>query len=203
MIDTLLLATNNANKVLEVRRILPSHLVRKLVTPKDYGQSLHTLEDGKNFQENAIKKAEDGCRALGLPCIADDSGLCVDALDGAPGIYSARFAGEEASDEDRTNLVLSEMEKFPKNRSARYICALALAVPGKDTICFEASFEGSIGFTKIGSNGFGYDPIFIPQGMDKTVAQLTDKEKDVLSHRGKALRLLLDYLTKQDQATLK
>ena len=194
MIETLLLATGNPHKVREVRRILPESLVRHIVTPRDLGKTLHTVEDGNTFAENAVKKAEDGMHTFGVPCLADDSGLCVDALDGAPGIFSARFAGEEATDEERTDRILELMQEHSSDRSARYICVMALAIPGQETVCFEGRCEGTIGFEKIGTEGFGYDPIFIPENMTETFAQITGEEKDLLSHRGKALRMLLHAL---------
>lgn len=152
-------------------------------------------ETGNTFQENAQLKAEQICTFLDTPVIADDSGLAIDALNGRPGIYSARYAGENKSDQDNIEKVLEELKGIPEDkRTARFVCVLALARPNDQTIYRTGTCEGTIAYTTIGTNGFGYDPIFIPEGYTKTMAQLTAQEKNTISHRSHAIKQLKLWL---------
>ena len=158
-------------------------------TAAELGFTQDIEETGTTFAENSALKATTVCKALGIPAIADDSGLCVDALGGAPGVYSARYAGEHGDDTANMNKLLDDMFDVPgRKRTARYICVITLAMPDGRTLVTEGKCEGIIGQNPKGNNGFGYDPIF-KVGM-KTMAQLDDAKKDAISHRGNALRKL-------------
>lgn len=180
------IATHNAHKLIELKRILEP-LGIEAVTDRDLGLELPEVEEtGTTFAENAHLKAASACEFTGLPAIADDSGLVVDALDGRPGVYSARYGGEEATDDDRNVLLLGEMKDVPKGqRSARFISAVCCVFPNGDVIRTEGAFEGEIAYAPAGGNGFGYDPIFLVG--DRTSAEMSPAEKDAVSHRGKAL----------------
>ena len=153
------------------------------------------VEDGKTFDENAYKKASFVSRVLGLPALADDSGLVVEALDGAPGIYSARYAGDDASDIQRCTKLLAEM-KGKTNRRAAFECVISIAVPSGAALTYEARCEGLLLETPAGENGFGYDPVFYYPPLKKTFAELTREQKSRISHRGKALGELKDEFDK-------
>jgi XTP/dITP diphosphohydrolase len=181
----LLAATNNKGKIKEIREILSS-LGITVVTPQEAGFSLEVEETGATFEENAALKARAWSKASGMPSLADDSGLCVDALDGRPGVLSARFAGEGASDEDNIALLLERL-KGREQRTARFVCVAALALPGGEVVSAEGRYEGVIIDTPTGSEGFGYDPIFFDPLMGKTLAQMTPDEKNARSHRRQAL----------------
>lgn len=193
------IATHNAHKLIELQRILEP-LGIEAITDRDLDTSLPEVEEtGTTFAENAFLKAESACRFTGLPAIADDSGLVVDALNGRPGVYSARYGGEGATDEDRNVLLLGEMKDVPEDqRQARFVSAVCCVFPNGDVLRAEGTFEGKIGYAPAGANGFGYDPIFVVG--DRTSAQMTPAEKDAVSHRGKALtafsRDLQKYLEK-------
>ncbi|MFD1850127.1 XTP/dITP diphosphatase [Oceanobacillus bengalensis] len=145
-------------------------------------------ETGKTFEENAALKAEGISRYLDIPVLADDSGLIIDALDGRPGVYSARYAGEDKDDKANMAKVLEELKNTPMDkRTARFICMLAIAIPGKETLFRTGYCEGRIAFEEMGVNGFGYDPIFIPEGYSKTLAELLPEEKNQISHRKNAI----------------
>jgi XTP/dITP diphosphohydrolase len=161
----------------------------------DFGPIPPVVEDGETFDENAYKKASFVSRALGLPALADDSGLVVEALDGAPGVCSARYAGENASDAQRCAKLLAAM-KGKTNRRAAFNCVISIAVPTGPALTYEASCEGLILETPVGENGFGYDPIFYYPPFKKTFAELTRQQKSRVSHRGKALRELKDEFDK-------
>ncbi len=182
------IATHNAHKLIELKRILEP-LGIEAVTDRDLGLELPEVDEtGTTFAENAYLKAASACEFTGLPAIADDSGLVVDALDGRPGVYSARYGGEEATDDDRNVLLLGEMENVPKGqRSARFISAVCCVFPNGDVLRSEGAFEGEIAYAPAGENGFGYDPIFLVG--DRTSAEMTPAEKDAVSHRGKALAI--------------
>ncbi|MGY0693153.1 XTP/dITP diphosphatase [Virgibacillus sp. FSP13] len=154
-------------------------------------------ETGTTFEENAALKAETIATRMESPVLADDSGLIIDALDGRPGIYSARYAGLEKNDQANVNKVLEELENVPLNqRCARFICVLAIARPNQQTTFYKGICEGKIALSPKGSHGFGYDPIFIPDGYENTMAQLTPDEKNKISHRKKAIsQLELEFLT--------
>ena len=185
-----LAATGNKGKIREFSEIL-TPLGFEVVSPKDIGIDIDPEETGLTFAENALIKATAFMQASNMPVIADDSGLSVDFLNGAPGIYSARYA--EGSDADRCDKLLKNMADA-KDRKARFISAVSLVFPDGKTLQAEGSCEGEIAFSPIGENGFGYDPIFYIAEFDITVAQMSADEKNAISHRGKALRLLAEKL---------
>ena len=184
----LILASDNAHKLREFRELFRSMDV-ELLSKSEAGITAEVEETGTTFAENAYIKAEAVMRESGLPAIADDSGLCVDALGGEPGVYSARYTGRhEDSDEDRLWLVLKKLGDRT-DRSGRFVCALCCVFPNGDVIRTEAAMEGTILYAPRGENGFGYDPIFQPEGYSCSNSELTMEEKNAISHRGKALRL--------------
>ncbi len=182
----LVLATHNKGKTAEIRGLLKNHPV-EIRNLDDFGPIPPIAEDGATFEANAYKKASMTARYLGLPALADDSGLCVEALDGAPGIYSARYAGDDATDAQRSQKLLEALGDR-QNRKARFECVLCLAVPTGAALTYEAGCEGLITHRPSGTNGFGYDPIFFYPQLDKTFAELSREEKGRVSHRGKALQ---------------
>ena len=196
MVDlmTLVIATRNAGKAAEIRDLLEEFPVR-IKNIGDFGPIPEVEEDGHTFDDNAYKKASFAARVLGIPALADDSGLVVDALGGAPGVYSARYAGQNATDEQRYRKLLTEM-KGKTNRKAVFECVLSIAVPGGPALTYEGRCEGEIAEEPAGQNGFGYDPIFYYPALGKTFGQLTRDEKSHISHRGKALRELRDEFDK-------
>ncbi|MBL8765966.1 MAG: RdgB/HAM1 family non-canonical purine NTP pyrophosphatase [Planctomycetes bacterium] len=190
----LLLASNNAKKRAELVRILGGHGI-EVVVPADLGLALDPVEDGATFAENARKKALAFAAATPLPVLADDSGLAVDALDGAPGVRSARFAGEPSDDARNRRLLLERLADVPDaKRSARFVCALALAQEGKVLAEASGACEGRILSAERGHGGFGYDPLFLDPGSGLTFAELDSSRKDALSHRGRALTHLVESL---------
>lgn len=190
-----ILATNNMKKLAEMQRIL-SPLGINVVTAKMLGTTLEEVEeDGKTFEDNAKLKAVAACKQMNMPAIADDSGLCVDYLDGAPGIFSARFAGEHGNDEKNNDLLLEKLSSVPiEKRTAHYVCAICCEFPDGKEIIVRGECHGVIGFERDGNEGFGYDPLFLVDG--KSFGRYTAEEKDKISHRGKALRLLTKELEK-------
>lgn len=190
-----ILATNNMKKLAEMQRIL-SPLGINVVTAKMLGITLEDVEeDGEIFEDNAKIKARAACKETGMPAIADDSGLCVDYLDGAPGVYSARFAGEHGNDEKNNDLLLEKLNGVPmENRDAHYVCAICCTFPDGKEIVVRGECHGKIGFERDGHEGFGYDPLFLVDG--KSFGRYTAEEKDKISHRGNALRLLATELEK-------
>ena len=182
----IVIATRNKGKSGEIRKLLKEAPVT-IKDLNDFGPIPEAAEDGDSFDENAYQKSSLTARVLGLPALADDSGLCVEALDGAPGIYSARYAGENASDADNTAKLLKALEG-KKNRRAAFECVLSLAVPTGAALTYEARCEGEILHEPAGENGFGYDPVFYYPPLEKTFAQLSREEKSRVSHRGKAMR---------------
>jgi XTP/dITP diphosphohydrolase len=185
---TLVIATNNPGKTAEIRDMLENFPVN-IKNLADFGPIPPVVEDGDTFDDNAYKKSSFVSKILGLPALADDSGLVVDALGGAPGVYSARYAGENASDEQRYTKLLAEM-KGKTNRKAAFECVISIAVPAGPALTYEASCEGLIAEAPAGEGGFGYDPIFYYPPLKKTFGQLTRAEKSRVSHRGKALQEL-------------
>ena len=184
----LVLATRNQGKVREIGEILKDENGLELLSLCNYPDAPDVVEDGNTYEENAIKKASVLAEYTGHLTIADDSGLAVDALDGAPGVHSARYAGEEASDQDRIAKLLDALDTVPDDRrSARFICAVAIAEPLAQAQVVRGICEGCIIHTPRGKSGFGYDPIFVPVGYDKTFAELGDEIKNEISHRAKAL----------------
>lgn len=187
----LLLATRNAHKTREIQRILGPHFVVRDLSK--HPEIPEIEESGKSFEENAALKAMAASKKLPELVIADDSGLEVDALNGAPGIYSARYAGERATDQENNDKLLHELERAhagKDRRSARFRCVLALAREGRMLGTFEGVVEGTIVDSPQGHGGFGYDPLFLPTGLDKTFGELGPAEKDRLSHRASALEKL-------------
>lgn len=188
----LVLATRNKKKIDEIVRITHNLGVRVL-TLDDFPGCPEVEEDGTTFEENATKKAVTVAQFTGIASLADDSGLEVEALNGAPGVLSARYAGEEADDRKNVKALLREMQSLT-NRKARFVCCMALAYPGGAIRIFNGYAEGTIGTEPRGSNGFGYDPVFYPAGHTITFAEMRDREKDSLSHRGMALEKLSQHI---------
>ena len=190
----LVLATRNPGKTWEIEELLKGFPVE--IKNLDYfGPIPHIEEDGTTFDENAFKKASFTAKVLGLPALADDSGLEVEALGGAPGVYSARYAGPAATDEENNAKLLREMEG-KANRAAAFTCVISVAVPSGVALTYEGRCEGMITEAPVGEHGFGYDPVFYYPPMNKTFAQLSVEEKNRLSHRGKALEELRDEFDK-------
>lgn len=188
----LLIASGNAHKVAEIRDILGSAF-DEVLSMKDAGIVHETVEDGATFEQNARKKADELCALSGLASLADDSGLCVDALNGAPGIYSARYAGEHGNDGKNNEKLLSELRGVI-DRRAKYVCAMVIAFPDGRHVTAEGYMHGNILTAPRGNGGFGYDPLFCPDGYTRTVAELSPSEKNRISHRAAALHLLLARL---------
>ena len=180
------LATHNPGKLQEMGEILRD-LGVEVVSPAALGIPVDVEETGTTFLENALLKAKAICRAANLPAIADDSGLCVDALNGAPGVYSARYGGEGLDDRGRCMLLLNSM-RGATTRAAHFSCAVACVFPNGDTLTAEGRCDGSIAYAPLGDGGFGYDPVFLLPGTGKTFGQLSQEEKSAVSHRGKALK---------------
>ena len=186
------LATHNPGKIQEMQAIL-SQLGVEVVSPAELGVDVDVEETGETFAENAMLKAQAICAAAGLPAIADDSGLCVDALNGGPGVYSARYGGEELDDAGRTALLLQNM-RGQTTRAAHFACAIACAFPNGDTLTAEGRCDGAVAFAPMGQGGFGYDPVFLVPEKAKTFSQMTAEEKNEISHRGRALRTFSEKL---------
>lgn len=184
-VNYLIIASRNKGKTAEIRELLSGFPVT-IKNLDDFGPIPEVEEDGQTFDENAYKKASFAARVLGHPALADDSGLVVEALDGAPGVLSARYAGPDATNEQRFRKLLREMEGI-RNRKAAFECVISLAVPTGPALTYEGRCEGLIAESPVGTNGFGYDPIFFYPPFKKTFAQLTREEKGRVSHRGKAL----------------
>lgn len=198
----IMIATKNAGKVKEFNHLFENRGI-KVISLLDFPSIDDIEETGTTFAENAKIKAEAISSKFNIPVIADDSGLSVDYLKGRPGVYSARYAGEQKDDTANLNKVLAELEGVPGNqRTARFHCALALAIPGEETQFVEGTCEGTITEKPIGENGFGYDPIFYVGAKGKTMAQLSNDEKNEISHRGNALRKL-DKLIQDREEFLK
>ena len=190
-----ILASNNQKKLIEMQRIL-SPLGINVVTAKMLGKTLEdVVEDGDTFEANARIKANAACKEMNMPAIADDSGLCVDYLDGAPGIYSARFSGGHGDDEANNDLLLEKLDGVPmEKRGAKYVCAICCVFPDGREIVVRGECKGKIGFERDGHEGLGYDPLFLVDGI--AFGRYTAEEKDKISHRGNALRMLASELEK-------
>ena len=186
------LATHNPKKLKEMSEIL-SGLGVEVVSPGELGIDLDVEETGTTFAENAMLKAKAICEAAGIPAIADDSGLCVDALNGGPGVYSARYGGEGLDDAARYRLLLQNM-RGQTTRAAHFTSAIACVFPNGDTVTAEGSVDGTIAFAPMGEGGFGYDPVFFYPPMRKTFGQMSAEEKHAISHRGKALEVFAEKL---------
>ena len=188
----LILASNNNHKLIEIKAILGG-LFEEIVSMREAGIEHETVEDGSSFMENAVKKAKEIAQLSGCCALADDSGICVDALDGAPGIYSARFCGHHGDDEANNRLLLKKLEGR-EDRGAHYTCAIALVYPDGRQVCAEGYMYGQIGHEEEGENGFGYDPLFFLPEYGCTAAQLSPEQKNQISHRASALHALLEKL---------
>jgi XTP/dITP diphosphohydrolase len=190
----ILLATRNAAKLVELRRLAEGSGVEVLGLA-DVPEFPEAPETGATFAENALAKARDAATATGLPSVADDSGLAVDALNGMPGVLSARWSGRHGDDLANLNLLLGQVGDVPdERRGAAFVCAAALVVPGGAEEVVHGEWRGRIVRAPRGTNGFGYDPIFVPEGEQRTAAELSPEEKDADSHRGRAFRALLPHL---------
>lgn len=182
----ILLATNNEHKVAEIKKLLNIKGLR-LLSLSDFPEKFSVKEDGITFKQNALKKALSAAKKFKMPCLSDDSGLCVRALSGKPGVKSARFVRPPVTAQRLCEKLLLKMKNVPAGkRGAKFVCCVALAYPSGKAVTVEGDCQGSIGFAMKGARGFGYDPVFIPKGMDKTFAQISGKQKNLLSHRGKA-----------------
>jgi XTP/dITP diphosphohydrolase len=188
----LVLATRNAGKIVELRRILAAaDLDVELVGTDAFPELEDVPETGATFADNALLKARAVAEATGLPAVADDSGLCVDALNGMPGILSARWAGRHGDDEANLQLLLGQLADVPdERRTGHFACAAALALPGGEEHVVEGRLDGVVVRAPRGDGGFGYDPVFAAEGDSRTTAELTAEEKDAISHRGRAFRAL-------------
>jgi XTP/dITP diphosphohydrolase len=193
-----LLATRNAKKLEELRRILVrSAAPVELVGLDDVPAYAELPETGLTFGENALLKAREGMRHTGLPTVADDSGLAVDALGGAPGVFSARWAGRHGDDQANLELLLNQLTDLPdEHRGAAFVCAAALVLPGGKEHLVDGRQRGTLTRSPRGTGGFGYDPIFVGEGQTRTNAELTAEEKDAISHRGQAFRALAKLLAR-------
>ena len=191
----LIIASNNAHKIEEIKKIL-SGKFDQILSLKEASVTHETVEDGATFMENSLKKAREIVQITGCAALADDSGICAHALDGAPGIYSARYAGEnvtQSKDEANYRLLLKNLED-KDDRSAHFTCAMSLVYPDGREVLAEGYMYGNVVDTPSGSGGFGYDPIFVPDGKKCTVAELSDDEKNAISHRANALKILLEKI---------
>jgi XTP/dITP diphosphohydrolase len=196
MTRRIVLATRNPGKIAELRRILAdADADVALVGTEAFADLPDVAETGTSFAANALLKARAVAEHTGLPAIADDSGLCVDALNGMPGIFSARWAGGHGNDEQNLDLLLGQLSDVPdERRGARFVCAAAVALPGGGERIVEGELAGALLRERRGANGFGYDPIFVPTGEQRTTAQMSAAEKDGISHRGQAFRALVPQL---------
>ncbi|TDC09819.1 RdgB/HAM1 family non-canonical purine NTP pyrophosphatase [Nonomuraea longispora] len=184
----IVLATRNAGKIAELRRILAGF---EIVGLEEFPEIGEVAETGVTFEENALLKAHAVAQGSGLPAVADDSGLCVDVLNGMPGVFSARWSGRHGDDQANLDLLLAQLSDVPADRlSAHFACTAALAVPSGESRAVEGVLPGRLVKTPRGTNGFGYDPILVPDGYDRTTAEMSPDEKDAISHRGRAFRAL-------------
>ena len=193
----ILVASNNKHKIHEYQKMFQGFDV-KIYSPNDLNIHVNPEENGTTYEENSLIKAKALQQFSNLPIIADDSGLMVDAMDGGPGVYSARFMGEDTGYDVKCGAILKNLEGLEdEKRGARFVCAMALAYPketGKETKIFKGIFEGRIAYEPKGENGFGYDPIFFVPEKNQTSAEISPEEKNEMSHRGKALRLAVEEL---------
>ena len=188
----LIIASNNAHKLKEIKAILGNHF-GEILSMREAGIEHETVEDGETFLQNAVKKAREIAELSGCCALADDSGLCVDALNGGPGIYSARFSGVHGDDEANNDLLLEKL-KDTSDRGAHYTCAMALFYPEGEILTAEGYLYGEIGYERRGKNGFGYDPLFVLPERGCTTAELSPEEKNAISHRANALHALVEKL---------
>jgi XTP/dITP diphosphohydrolase len=202
--ETVVLATRNAAKLRELARILSAEdrgAQIRLAGLDEFPGAPDVPETGATFEENALLKARAIADYTGLPAVADDSGLCVDALNGMPGVLSARWAGGHGDDQANLELVLAQVADVPDARlGARFVCAAALVAPGAREWVVTGQVEGRLIRAPRGSGGFGYDPIFLPDGFGQTTAEMTAEAKDAISHRGRAFRALTPFITAASRA---
>ncbi len=196
----LIIASGNQHKVREIKEIL-GDTFSPIISMKEAGIDHETLEDGSTFLENARKKADEIAAISGCAVIADDSGLCVDALNGAPGIYSARYCGHHGDDEENNRQLLLHMQGV-ENRRAHYTCAMVITYPDGSHTEAEGYMFGMLLSQGRGTGGFGYDPLFVPDGKDKTLAEYTAEEKNAISHRAKALEAVLEKVKSRREDAL-
>ena len=191
-LEEIVFASHNEGKIKEIKKLLAPYGI-KVKSALD--MNLPDVEEtGKTFEENSLKKSRTIAKLVNMPCLADDSGLCVDALNGAPGVYSARYAPNRDFDKGMEKL-LAEMEKSPnKSRNAHFSCVISLAWPDGQYKVFAGQVDGKIAFHKMGAGGFGYDPLFVPEGFTSSFAQMSQEEKNKISHRGRAVEKLKDFL---------
>ncbi len=190
----LIVATRNRGKIHEITALLAG-LVDQVSSAADFADFPETIEDGVTFEDNALKKAREAARFTGLPALADDSGLAVDALDGCPGVFSARFAGEHAGDAANNALLLEKCHNIPEGqRQAAFVCVVAFVTPDGEEQLFTGRISGQILSSARGEGGFGYDPLFLVDGFDRSMAELTLAEKNGVSHRAQAIGKFLEYL---------
>ncbi len=193
----LIFATGNQGKMREIREIL-GDCIPEILSMKEAGIDVDIIEDGKTFEENALIKARAVSKAGNIMAMADDSGLVVDCMDGAPGIYSARFMGEDTSYDIKNNYIIEQAMKVPfEERTARFVCAIACVMPDGREWVVRGTVEGVINDRQAGENGFGYDPIFLVPELGVTTAQLPPEEKNAISHRGRALRAMRSLLKQE------
>ena len=196
-VKRILFATGNQGKMKEVREILVD-LGVEVISMREAGVSAEIVEDGETFEENAVIKARTIMELTGEVTLADDSGLEIDALGGEPGVYSARYMGEDTSYHIKNNDLIRRLSQVPRQqRTARFVCSIAAAFPDGEIITTDGVIEGLIGYEEAGENGFGYDPIFVVPQLGCTTAQLSDEQKNEISHRGKALRKMKEELRKR------
>jgi XTP/dITP diphosphohydrolase len=192
------LATRNPGKIAELQRILAPYGVELVGLDPDFEPAPETAD---SFAGNAIAKAREAAAHTGLPAVADDSGLAVDALNGMPGVLSARWAGRHGDDDANLDLLLGQIADVPaERRTARFVCAAAAVLPDGGELVVEEALEGLLVSERRGSNGFGYDPVFVPLGSTQTTAELSSADKDAISHRGKAFRALAPLLVEALQS---
>ena len=199
-VKQILFATGNKDKLKEIRQILGEGY--RVLSLKEAGIQAHVVEDGTTFEENAIKKASEICRLSGQIVMADDSGLEIDALNKEPGVYSARYMGEDTDYHTKNNALIRRLDGVPdEQRTARFVCVIAAAFPDGRVLTAEGVMEGRIGYEEAGSNGFGYDPIFFLPEYGCTSAELSPEEKNRISHRGRALRAMKQSLEELHENT--
>lgn len=191
-LEEIVFASHNEGKIKEIKKLLAPY---GIMVKSALDMNLPDVEEtGKTFEENSLLKSRTIAKLVNMPCLADDSGLCVDALDGAPGVYSARYAPNRDFDKGMEKL-LAEMEKSPnKSRNAHFSCVISLAWPDGQYKVFAGQVDGKIAFHKMGAGGFGYDPLFVPEGFTSSFAQMSQEEKNKISHRGRAVEKLKDFL---------
>lgn len=196
---TIVAATDNRHKIIEIESITKLFGMKVIAKGETAAAALEVEETGTTFEENSKIKAEEIMKVTGMPAIADDSGLMVEALGGAPGVYSARFAGEHATDEENNEKLMSLMEGIPDGRrQAKFVSVITLMYPDGRILTARGECPGTIGRVPEGTNGFGYDPLFLPEGYSVTYAQLTAEEKNRISHRAKALEILRRRLESEE-----